>query len=76
MTLTESLFRMIDRQRIYLRPSDGAVVVDTSLHREFPDCDFDLLHRCIEDNIVLDEDGSDDIFWSGVVEDYEAAACR
>ena len=60
----ESLFRMIDRQRIYLRPSDGAVVVDTSLH------------RCIEDNIVLDEDGCDDIFWSGVVEDYEAAACR
>ena len=64
------LWGMIERERIYLRESDGAVVVDTSLNREFPECDFDLLHRCIEDNIVT-EDGWEEICWSGVVEDYE-----
>jgi len=49
--------------------STGSVVYQTTLDREFPKLDRDLLHLCIEDSIFI-EDGYEDIAWDEVEQLY------
>ena len=69
MDLMLRLWEVAESERIYLRA--GAIVTDGAgdLHAAFNGVDFDRLHRCIENNIML-EDGCEEISWSGTIEDY------